>query len=177
MGIFKIDVDDFSWITGTADDPDDLCLHGHVTVQIGESINEYDGTVSATALYLLKTLTEDKIMAEYDIQMVPCCGHFLIANKDLSAVTISGCDNGLDWSVIHENGGVKLLLPSGEEQLVLQSEYQAEVIRFADKVEAYYKSCKPKKLPNDEFTRNGYTAFWNEWHRRYVEAASTEVTK
>lgn len=170
MNGFNIDVDDFSWITGTADDPDDLCLHGHVTVQIGESVNEYDGTVSATALYLLKTLTEDKVMEKYDIQMVPCCGHFLIANADLSEVTISGCDDGLDWSVIHGNGGVKLLLPSGEEQWVSPDDYRAEVIRFADKIESYYKSCSPKNLPNDEFTRNGYTAFWNEWHRRYAEA-------
>ena len=75
-------------------------------------------------------------MSENDIQMVPCCGHFLIANKDLSEVTISGCDNGLDWSVVHENGGVKLALPSGEEWVPLQ-EYQRAVIRFEDKVEAY----------------------------------------
>ena len=147
--LFKIDVDQFSWICGPEDDPEDLCLHGHVTVQIGKTVMEYDGTVSATALYLLKTLTEDKVMSEYDIQMVPCCGHFLIANKDLSEVTISGCDNGLDWSVVHENGGVKLTLPSGEEEWVPLQEYQREVIRFADKVEAYYKSCQPKHIPDD----------------------------
>ncbi len=112
-------------------------------------------------------------MSEYDIQMVPCCGHFLIANQDLSEVTISGCDNGLDWSVVHENGGVKLTLPSGEEEWVPLQEYQREVLRFADKVEAYYKSCQPKHIPDDEFERNGYLAFWNEWHRRYTAAAGS----
>ncbi len=172
MGTFKIDAENFSWINGTADDPNDLCLHGHVTVRIGETALEDDGTVSATALYLLKTLTENKVMAKHDIQMVPCCGHFLIANKELSEVTILGCDHGLDWSVIHEKGGVKLLLPSGKEQWVSLNEYLAEVIRFANKVESYYKSCQPKNIPEDEFERNGYTAFWNEWHRRYAEAAS-----
>ena len=58
MGTFVIDVDEFTWICGLEDDPEDLCLHGHVTVQIGKTVMEYDGTVSATALYLLKTLTE-----------------------------------------------------------------------------------------------------------------------
>lgn len=166
MGIFKIDADDFSWINGLEDDENDLCLHGHVTVQIGNTILEDYGTVSATALYLLKSLTEDKIMNEAEIQMIPCCGHFLIANQDLSEVTIIGCDNGTDWSVIHENGKIKLLLSSGEEEWVNFSDYQREVFRFADKIEAYYSSCKPKVIPQDEFERNGYLAFWNEWRRR-----------
>ena len=173
MGVFSIDVNEFTWICGPEDDPNDLCLHGHVTVQIGKTTMEYSGTVSATALYLLKTLTEDKVMSENDIQMVPCCGNFLIANKDLSEVTISGCNDGLDWSVVHENGGVKLVLPSGEEEWVPLQEYQKEVIRFADRVEAYYKSCQPKHIPDDEFARNGYLAFWNEWHRRYAEAVGS----
>ncbi len=169
--MFKMEVNRFSWICGPEDDPEDLCLHGHVTVQIAKTVMEYDGTVSATALYLLKTLTEDKVMSEYNIQMVPCCGYFLIANNDLSEVTISGCDNGLDWSVVHENGGVKLTLPSGEEEWVSLRDYRSEVILFADKVEAYYKSCQPKHISDDEFERNGYLAFWNEWHRRCSAAA------
>ena len=37
-----------------------------VTVQFGDTVLEDTGTVSATALYLLKTLTNDKLMAEYD---------------------------------------------------------------------------------------------------------------
>ena len=132
--LFKIDVDQFSWICGSEDDPEDLCLHGHVTVQIGKTVMEYDGTVSATALYLLKTLTNDKIMSEYDIQMVPCCGHFLIANQDLSEVTISGCDDGLDWSTEHEGDGVRLTLPSGESRWVDFYSYRYQVLQFVEKV-------------------------------------------
>lgn len=174
MGTFLIDVDEFTWICGPEDDPEDLCLHGHVTVKIGDTALEYDGTVSATALYLLKTLTEDKVMSEHDIQMVPCCGHFYVPNKDLSQVTISGCDNGLDWSVIHENDGVRLILPSGQSEWISLREYQAEVLHFADKVAGYYQSCQPKKIPEDEFTRNGYIAFWNEWRWRYAKATLQE---
>ena len=32
-----------------------------------------------------------------------------------------------------------------------------------------YDACTPKEIPEDEFDRNGYTAFWNEWQRRYNE--------
>lgn len=174
LGNFVIDVDRFSWICGPDNDPEDLCLHGHVTVQIGKTVMEYDGTVSATALYLLKTLTEDKIMSKGDLQMVPCCGHFLIANADLSKVTISGCDNGLDWSVVHQGDGVRLILPSGEETWVSLRDYRQQALRFADKVKCYYDSCLPKKIPEDEFDRNGYIAFWNEWRRRYAAAIRQE---
>ena len=61
--------------------------------------------------------------------MLPCCGHFIIANEALDEVTISGCENGIDWSVIHKDNMVILEL-------------------------------------EDEFDRDGYVAFWNEWHRR-----------
>ena len=169
MGVFKIKADHFEWIGGAADDPKDLCLHGHVTVQFGDTILEDHGTVSATALYLLKTLSENKIMAPYDIQMIPCCGHFLIANKELTNVMISGCDKGTDWSTIHEDNTVRLLLPSGQEEIVTLREYQYAVLDFADSVKCFYDSCTPKEIPEDEFDRNGYTAFWNEWQRRYHE--------
>lgn len=171
MNRFQIDVDHFSWLGGAADDPDDLCLHGHVTVHLGDTTQSYTGTVSATALYLLKTLTEDKVMDPGDIQMVPCCGFFLVANAEQSEVTILGCDNGLDWSTVHENGGVRLTLASGESEWLDLPFYRAQVLAFADKVAAYYRACRPKNPPADAFARSGYTAFWKEWHRRYDEAA------
>lgn len=34
MGVFRIKADNFEWIGGAADDPQDLCLHGHVTVLV-----------------------------------------------------------------------------------------------------------------------------------------------
>ena len=167
MGIFKIKADRFEWIGGVADDPQDLCLHGRVTVQFGDTVVEDTGTVSATALYLLKTLAEDKVMAPHDIQMIPCCGHFLIANAELTEVQISGCDTGTDWSTIHEGDMVRLILPSGQEEVVALREYQYKVLDFAKSVKKFYDACTPKEIPKDEFDRNGYTAFWNEWQRRY----------
>ena len=169
MGIFKIVADDFRWLGGEECEAQDLCLHGHVTVQFGDTVLEDYGTVSATALYLLKTLSEDKIMAPYDIQMIPCCGHTLVANNDQTEVTISGCDAGTDWTTMHEGNTLRLILPSGQEEVVSLRDYRYEVLDFAEQVKRVYDGCTPKKLPEDEFERNGYIAFWNEWQRRYNE--------
>ena len=170
MGVFQIEATDLAWINGAKDDPSDLCLHGHAAARIGDRILTYDATVSATALYLLKTVTEDHIINESN-QMLPCCGFFLIPNGDLTEVSIVGCPNGIDWSVIHEDGAVKLILEDGREEAVPIGAYAAEVCRFADKIESFYSSCTPKALPKDEFDRNGYIAFWNEWHTRKTAAA------
>ena len=163
--MFKIGVDNLCWIKGEIDDPTDLCLHGHAVAYIGNQKLEYNATVSATALYLLKTLTEDHIIYQ-DNQMLPCCGFFLIADENLENVDISGCPNGIDWSVIHDGNNVKLILEGGQEEIVSLSDYQKEVYKFVDQIEAFYLSCKEKILPDDLFDRNGYIAFWNEWHRR-----------
>ena len=165
MKKFQIAATKFYWINSEADDPEDLCLHGHVVVSIGDRHLEDDCTVSATALYLLKSLTEDHIAGE-DIQLLPCCGHFYVPDEGLENVIISGCDYGTDWTVTHSRDSVILTLEDGTAVAVPLEEYRQEVFRFADRVEGYYRQCAPKQLPEDAFTRDGYTAFWNEWHRR-----------
>ena len=163
--MFDIDVKDMCWIT-EGDDPYDLCAHGNMTATIGNEKFEFSGTVSSTAIYLLKTLTENHLIGE-DNQMMPCCGHFLIANDRLDDVRILGCPNGIDWSVIHENDStIKIITESGKETLVNLDEYRKIVYKFADKVELFYKSCSDKILPADALDRDGYIAFWNEWKRR-----------
>ncbi len=164
-GKFLIDATELHWIDGSADNADDLCLHGHAIAYIGNERIEFDATVSATALYLLKTLTEEHIIYK-DNQMLPCCGHFYIPDEKLENVTICGCNQGIDWSVMHSGRDVILILESGTEIIIPFEEYRQEVYKFADKIENYYKQCSPKNVPCDEFERNGYIAFWNEWHRR-----------
>ena len=170
MGKFTVDAYDFAWISGPEDDPSDLCLHGHAVAVIGETRMECDCTVSAAALYLLKTLTEDHIIWE-DNQMLPCCGFTYLPNETLDTVSIIGCCNGIDWTVLHDGQNVRMILEDETEVSVPLEEYQQEVFRFADKVEAYYKSCKPKIIPDGELGRNGYLAFWNEWHRLRGQSA------
>ncbi|XCP86349.1 hypothetical protein ABXS75_05990 [Roseburia hominis] len=167
MGFFSIDATDFEWIDGSKDDPEDLCLHGHAIAYIGTHKLEYDATISATALYLLKTLTEDHII-DTDNQMLPCCGFSIYPYPDdsLDNVIICGCPNGIDWTVLHDGNTIILELDDGTRERISLDDYKNEVFRFADKIEMFYKSCTPKKLPEDKLDRDGYIAFWKEWHRR-----------
>ncbi len=166
---FSINADDLCWIGGDKDDPEDLCLHGHAVAVIGDRKLEYDATVSATVLYLLKSLTEDHIINQ-DNQMLPCCGFsYAPIDSKWKNIWIVGCPNGIDWSVIHEGDSVRLVLDDGTEEVIPMDEYRKEVFRFADEIEDFYHSCSPKVLPEDDYDRNGYIAFWNEWHRRRGE--------
>lgn len=170
MGMFSIDVENFEWINGSKDDPHDLCLHGDAIVHIGDVKLEYKATVSATALYLLKTLTENHIKGK-DNQMLPHCGFFFVPNDALDNVSIIGCNDGIDWSVMHDGDNVILELDDGTKETVAIEDYKKVVYDFADKVEEFYNSCSPKVLPKDEYERAGYLAFWNEWHRRRNESS------
>ena len=163
---FALFAADLHWIRGDADDPRDLCLHGKAAAKIGDRTLEFDEcAVSATALYLLKSLSEDHIIFKESVQMLPCCGFYIIPNGDLSAVTISGCNSGVDWSVIHCGDNVKLILEDGYEVEVPLDEYKEEVFRFADMIEDFYFSCSPKVF-SDQWDEDVYNAFWNEWRRR-----------
>lgn len=164
MGVFKIDASNFEWIAAPGHQQEDLCLHGSVTAIIGSEILTDTGTISATALYLLKTLEKDHT-AGVENQMIPCCGHFLIPNEDLSEVEIIGCPYGTDWTVEHIAGAVRIITACGNETVVPMDDYRLEVYAFVDKIEAYYHQCEPKK-PADDFEEKGYQAFWNEWNRR-----------
>lgn len=164
MSLFEIDAEKLQWINGESEDQDDLCLHGEAVCKIGEEIFVYNATVSATALYLLKTLTEDHIIYQEN-QMLPCCGHCMVPNDELTKVDILGCCNGIDWSVLHEGDKIKMITEKENVIVMDLEEYRKKVFAFADKIENFYNSCKPKNLPN-EFEKNCYIAFWNEWHRR-----------
>ena len=164
--LFRIDVINLWWINcDDADDPNDLCLHGHVIAKIGDEYFEYDATVSATGLYLLRTLTKNHIMHEDD-PILPCCGHLMIANDDLTSANIVGCPNGIAWSVVHDDGRIKLITEANKETIINLDDYMQEVYAFADKIKASYEKCSPKNLSEtDAISQDGYTAFWNEWHR------------
>lgn len=159
--MFSIHATDLHWLPGS-DQTEDLCLHGRATVIIGSERLEYVATVSATALYLLKSIREDHVRGT-GLQMLPCCGHFLIASEDLSHVEIVGCNSGVDWSVLHEGDSVRLLTESGEDVVIPLEEYRRTVFAFADEIERFYAASKQKKIPTDAFERDGYLAFWLEW--------------
>ena len=170
--IFQIDVDSMEWIDGTKDNAEDLCLHGSVSVQMGDYKNRVDCTVSAAALYLLKTLSrnheEDK-----EIQLLPCCGHAIISkeadeNGEICDV-LPGCDYGLDWSVMHDGDFVRLIVAGEEKAVVPFEQYKMQVFQFADKVSAFYDSAPPRYIHNDfkDLDYKGFMAFKAEWKMHY----------
>lgn len=168
QGVFSIETKKLHWINGDGDDPDDLCLHGDVVAQIGNEIFDVNCTVSATALYLLKSLEEDHFMQQGN-QMLPCCGHDYVPNETNDAVIILGCPNGVDWSVLHQNNRIKLVSEKGIETCIDFEAYRTTVFEFADTIRAFYAQCGEKNMPKDVSSKNGYLAFWNEWNRRRAQ--------
>ena len=167
MANFHIDAANLHWLEGI--EASDQCLHGYGIAVIGERQLEYDCTVSSTALYLLKSLTEDHMIYE-DNQLLPCCGFFLIPDQAEENVCISGCPNGIDWTVRHVEGGVELVLEDGYAVTVPMDEYRREVLAFVQKIEDFYNAAPPRPVPEDDFDRKGWQTFWREWHRRKEQA-------
>lgn len=164
--MFQIDAYSIGWLDTIRDSRDDPCLHGYVAARIGGRLLAYDGTtVSATALYLLKTLTEDHLIYE-DNQMLPCCGFSVYPDQSGENVVIIGCSNGIDWTVLHEGDTVRLILEDGTETSIPLADYTREVLRFVESIEAYYRASPAKSEMEDPPDREGWQLFWKEWHRR-----------
>lgn len=161
--MFKIKVTNLHWLENM-DETEDKCLHGHAWVQIGDEHLEYENaTVSATAFYLLKSLVRsDPNNYRAMIQYLPCCGFDMSIWK--GEVILFGCPNGVDWSVIHEDGMIRLVTESRHEVMIPFDEYRKTVYAFADEIEAFYRNAK-EKMFNDEEEREVYAAFWKEWHQ------------
>lgn len=162
---FCITAENFGWLNGAEDDPQDLCLHGRVTVQVGEEVLQDDCCVSASALQMLRTLTEDHEPTPGE-QMLPCCGHSMYPGDSmLNTVFISGCDNGTDYAVRHDGIDVYLITQKGTWKVSLL-DYRQQVLHFAMQVQEFYRKSSPKQLPKNPVERDGYLAFWREWGRR-----------
>ncbi|MCA0232916.1 MAG: hypothetical protein LCH91_20785 [Bacteroidetes bacterium] len=164
---FDIKLLDLHWIKDV-DDPTDLCAHGHVFVKIGNEVvadkDSLDVTVSATALYLMRTLKSNYKKGDYASQLLPCCGHFIIADNEKDFVNICGCPSGIDWTIIHtDDSKIKHVTDSGQEAIIDKNSYRKIVLDFADQVENFYKSSLPKAIPTDYFDKKGYLTFWKEW--------------
>lgn len=165
---FSIDFDNIGWLEGLENDPSDCCAHGDAVVHIGGETFTYYATLSATALYLLKSLKEDHGAYEEE-QFLPCCGFSIFEKGDGSGdVVILGCPNGVDWDLEHDGDTVILTTDSGARTIVPFEDYRFEVLRFVDEVEAFYESQPPRRPSDDD--ASAYQAFWNEWHRRRSEA-------
>ena len=167
--MFSIEIKRLYWLSDDSDnakdEPKDLCLHGDVVVHIGSERFEENCTVSATALYLLKSLTEDRVAIYTNEQLLPCCGHCFFEHEKDDTVWNCGCANGVDWHVRHTDHGVELETQSGAVTVIPLQEYRAAVFAFADAIKAHYDNSLPK-TPEDELDLIWYPIFWREWARR-----------
>ena len=162
--MFQIKIEKLYWVDKSDKNPHDLCLHGDITIKLdNQNYYEEESTLSAAALYLLKSLTKNHIAGK-EIYLFPHCGHTIIPNEELDTVQIYGCDTGLDWTILHEKNHIRIVTEDRHEAQLDFKEYQKTVFDFADQIESYYKKNDPK-IFFDEFDQKGYSAFWTEWNR------------
>lgn len=161
------------WIQGATDDPKDLCAHGDVEFRIGNDVllgptAGKDLTVSAAALYLLRTLSvphsQDAPVGDH---LFPCCGFNMYDVAEEEDVFICGCPSGEDFEVLHEVSGTGVVVRAadGREWRLEWPQWRAAVFDFADKVSEFYAACSPKK-PSNEEDGKGFRKFAAEWGRR-----------
>jgi len=165
---FEIKINDLYWIQEVADDPADLCLHGKVFVKIGDKVIDdgvtEDWSVSAGAYYMLKSLYHDHL-AGGDTNLRPCCGHFMVIDEKTNELFIMDCSYGLDWSVTHENGMVKLSVDENTQTVLPFEEYKSIIFEFADTIKSFYDKCSPKTPTGKDFEVKAYQRFWRDWRK------------
>jgi len=162
---------EMTWIKGQTDDPNDLCAHGKVQFEInGEtlvSVHEGEWTVSAAALYLLRTLekdhTQESPMFEH---VIPCCGFSMYDIEGEENVLIIGCPNGIDFEIRHLDNHVEIKRDGKETCVVTNDAWNRAVINFSEAVNQFYKSSSPK-TPHDEEATKGFNKFRAEWQKRH----------
>lgn len=171
------------WIRDAADDPEDLCAHGSVEFRIDADVLA-DGTagrewtVSATALYLLRTLSAAHTKAApVGDHLFPCCGFAMFDVGTQEDVLVVGCPGGDDFEVAHLEGGAGVLVrsPAGKEWHIGWPEWRAAVFAFADQVSAFYAGCAPKQPTADD--EPGFRKFVAEWQRRRGQPLGREGTQ
>lgn len=163
------------WIKGAPDDSTDLCAHGHVEFRIlGEVLvhpeHDLEVTVSAAALYLLRTLAaEHRRDSPVGDQLFPCCGFAMFDESGSQDVLILGCPNGLDFEVFHGPGRAHVIVRArdGREWRATWSEWQSAVFAFADAVSEFFAAAAPKTPSPDD--QAGFRKFVGEWERRRGE--------
>jgi hypothetical protein len=158
------------WINDKGDDPSDQCAHGFIDLSINgiEFSSESDGewTVSAAALFLLRTVTSDHSpqdsVAEGNF-LLPCCGFTICPSEESRyPYCILGCNNGIDPSIRHSRGTVQVSLDN-KSAVVPLHEWAKAVLRFSDQVQEFYDSAEPKEQLEDDFDRSGWEFFWQDW--------------
>ncbi len=150
----------------------DCCIHGNIIFKIEDTLlsDNSEWCVSASAYRFLHTLFDNHFMGAEDF-LIPCCGHTMIPSDDGLSVTIIGCNNGIDFNIIHEDDNIVIITADNTEYRIPFEEYKDAVISFAKQVMNFYEANPPRKF-EDDFDKDGYEAFITELHSLYNKAIS-----
>lgn len=157
----------------------DQCAHARVRLSVDGlmfvSPDEMEITVSAAALYLLRTLDEDHALGDqltYRDSLFPCCGFDLYPDDGSDprapheyGFVVVGCMNGVDLSVTTADQSVTLRRADATAT-VTRVHWKTAVLAFATQVESFYERSPARTPPPHAFEREGWELFWQEWHRR-----------
>lgn len=166
---FEIKILRQHWIEDNGNyDKNDLCSHGEVYLRIGvqELSTEESGswTLSATGLFLLRSLEQDCAFYEFSNQLLPCCGFSIFPNDEKkNFVDIHGCPHGVDWKITHRENDVIFESEKNSKAKLTFQEYRKIVLDFTDEVERFYGNPKDKVVGGDSYDCDGFIQFWAEW--------------
>jgi hypothetical protein len=162
----------FHWLAEQGKEAIDQCAHADVIFAVDDIVvvSPEDGAfnVSATGLYLLRTLSESHTRARpvaEDNQLFACCGHVVVTSPGHFPVVVVGCDAGIDPEIERSGGTVIVHTPGGRRVSVSADAWRLAVLGFCETVEAFYEASAPK-TPADAFDAEGWRAFWVEWRER-----------
>lgn len=141
----------------------DYCVHGNVIFKLDDDIIECgeEWCVSASAIRFMRSVLNNHFSGAEE-HMIPCCGHFMIPAEDGKTVQIIGCNNGVDFDVIHEEENVRIRTEN-KEYLYSLKEYIDVVITYAEQIEEFMLKS-PERIFTDDFDRAGFAAFRTEWN-------------
>jgi hypothetical protein len=180
--LFSINIIDQGWIDDDDSAEDDLCSHGKIRLVIGGQLiasGEVEYGISESALALLRTLDSDHSKSNPLAQRLIFhgCGTMLLM----------GCPVGIDWELFHfddqvgienvvrydttdENNAIRF----NDLSVVLsECQYRQEVVKFAGESKELFRGIE-KKI-DDEFDREQYVEFWEEYDQLLGRFSSIDI--
>lgn len=174
MKLFEIKIIDQYWIEKDLNDPNDLCSHGLIQLNInGMTISDDkddDWTIATSGLQLLRSVKFGH-KKNIDQPMILHCGYLDMIN----------CTIGIDWNVERTDRGYFLSdftkCPTnsfaeetkydGLQANVKSQDYITEIINFCNEIKGFYKD-KPRIFEED-FDEIEWNNFWNEFYEIYEQ--------
>jgi len=150
----------------------DICIHGKVVFKIGDKLlsDDTEWCVSASAYRFLQSLFANRFMGAEEF-LIPCCGHVIIPSEDKTSVNIIGCNNGIDFSIIHSGEDIIIITADNTEHCVPFTDYKNAVLAFAKQVMDFYQSSPPREF-YDDYDRDVYKAFLTAFGKLYEKGVA-----